>query len=192
MNVFDFDNTIYDGESAVDFFRFYLKKDKTLIKYIPSLLIAILKYKTGKIEIEEALNKYGTKVTDYYLKITSDGAVISKDAEEFWDSHSYKIKPFYEKIQKNDDVIISCSPEFSLKIICEKLGIKNYIGTDFDESTGEFTRLCFRENKVKAFLSEYPDCKIDNFYTDSMNDKPLMDISKNVYIVKGSRIKKIK
>lgn len=192
MNVFDFDNTIYDGESAVDFFMYYLKKDKTLIKNIPQLFIAIIKYKAGKISIEEALNKYGKKVTEYYLKMTSDGTVISEDCEDFWNTHMQKIKPFYNEIKQDDDIIISCSPEFSLKVICGRLGIKNYIGTEFNEKTGEFTRLCFRENKVKAFLSQYPDSQIENFYTDSMNDKPLMDISKNVYLVKGRKIRKIK
>lgn len=192
MNVFDFDNTIYDGESAVDFFMYYLKKDKSLIKDIPQLIIAIIKYKAGKISIEEALNKYGKKVTEYYLKMTSGGTVISEDCEDFWNTHIHKIKPFYNEIKQDDDIIISCSPEFSLKVICRRLGIKNYIGTEFNEKTGEFTRLCFRENKVKAFLSQYPDSQIENFYTDSMNDKPLMDISKNVYLVKGGKIRKIK
>lgn len=31
MNVYDFDNTIYRGESAVDLFWYYLKQDKSLL-----------------------------------------------------------------------------------------------------------------------------------------------------------------
>ena len=31
MRVFDFDNTIYDGESGLDIFLFYLKKEPKLI-----------------------------------------------------------------------------------------------------------------------------------------------------------------
>ena len=104
----------------------------------------------------------------------------------------HKIKPFYKSVQSDDDLIISCSPEISLKIICERLGIKHYIGTSIDSKTGEIKRLCFRENKVKAFLSEYPDTEIENFYTDSLNDQPLIDISKNAYLVKGKKITKIK
>ena len=34
MNVFDFDNTIYDGESIIDFFFYYCKKDKKLLHEI--------------------------------------------------------------------------------------------------------------------------------------------------------------
>ncbi len=188
MNVFDFDNTIYDGESVMDFFLYYCKKDKSLLKYIPTVMNALIKYKKGAITVEEALSKYGKTVTDYYVKNIGMG----DDFKVFWDNNMHKIKPFYKEVQSDDDLIISCSPEISLKIICERLGIKRYIGTVIDSKTGEISRLCFRENKVKAFFEEYPDTEIENFYTDSLNDQPLIDISKNAYLVKGDKITKIK
>ncbi|MBR2876625.1 MAG: haloacid dehalogenase-like hydrolase [Clostridia bacterium] len=188
MNVYDFDNTIYDGESAFDFFKFFLKKDKKLITFMPSIIIAFTKYKFGKLSIEEAMNKYGQKAVDYYLENPQFRGCIS----EFWDSHIKNIKPFYETVRKDDDLILSCSPEISLKEVCERLNIKSFIGTSIDEEKGKIDRLCLRENKVKAFFEQYPDSQIDDLYTDSFNDKPLMDISKNVYLVKGNKIKKIK
>ena len=48
------------------------------------------------------------------------------------------------------------------------------------------------ENKVKKIRELYPDKEIEALYTDSYSDKPLMDISKTVYLVKGKRLKKIK
>ena len=42
------------------------------------------------------------------------------------------------------------------------------------------------------FRERYPEGNIDTLYTDSYNDKPLMDISDNVFFVKGSTIKQIK
>lgn len=191
MNVYDFDNTVYDGESAIDFFKFYLKKDPSLLKNVPSLIVAVIKYKSGNITVEEALSKYGTKVTEYFKKNSSSGA-LRKDTVVFWNQHARNIKPFYKTMQQEDDLIITCSPEFSIREIAGRLGIKHYICTKMNEETGEITRMCFRENKVKAFREEYPDSEIENLYTDSMNDKPLMDISKNVYLVKGDKITKIK
>ena len=38
MNVFDFDNTIYDGETLVDFIVYYIKTDPRIWKYVPKLL----------------------------------------------------------------------------------------------------------------------------------------------------------
>ncbi len=188
MNVYDFDNTIYDGESVVDFFLYYCKKDKSLIKFLPSLMLALIKYKQGKVTVEGALNKYGKQFSDFYKKNIG----IGDDLVDFWNSHMHKIKPFYEEIRSDDDLIISGSPEISLEIICKRLGIKRYIGSIINNETGEITRLCIREKKVEAFFEEYPNAEIENFYTDSINDTPLIEISKNAYLVKGNKITKIK
>ena len=187
MNVYDFDNTIYNGESVIDFFLYYCKKDKSLLRHIPSVFLALIRYKAGKVTIEQALSKYGKVVGDYY----KNNAQINEDMKIFWDEHMHKIKPFYKEIQSDDDLIISGSPEFSLEIICKRLGIKRYIGSII-EKDGSIPRLCIREAKVKAFLEEYPNTEIENFYTDSLNDQPLIDISKNAYLVKGDKITKIK
>ena len=61
-----------------------------------------------------------------------------------------------------------------------------------DKKTGKFKRLCFLENKVKIFNELYPNAHIDNFYTDSMNDKAMMDIADHVYLVNGNKIEQIK
>ena len=45
--------------------------------------------------------------------------------------------------------------------------------------------------KVRRFKEEYGD-RIDDFYTDSMNDAPLMDLAQRVYMVKGDNIKQYK
>lgn len=188
MNVYDFDNTIYDGESAFHLFKFFLKKDRGLITFMPAVITAFTKYKLGKLTVEEAINKYAQRALDYYIA----NPHYKNCMEEFWDEHEKNIKPFYEKVRKDDDLILSCSPEISLSEICKRLNVKNYIGTSINEKKGKIERLCLRENKVKAFFERYPNSQIDDLYTDSFNDKPLMDISKNVYLVKGNKIKKIK
>ena len=75
--------------------------------------------------------------------------------------------------------------------IMKRIGIKNYVGSSIDK-TGKFKRLCFLENKVKIFNELYPNAHIDNFYTDSMNDKAMMDISDHVFLVNGNKIEQIK
>ena len=45
MKVFDFDNTIYNGESSFDFALFMVKKKKSLLKYLPHLLYFLILYK---------------------------------------------------------------------------------------------------------------------------------------------------
>ena len=35
MRVFDFDNTIYDGESVIDFYLFSLRRNPKVARYVP-------------------------------------------------------------------------------------------------------------------------------------------------------------
>lgn len=189
MRVFDFDNTIYKGESAVDFFIFYLKKyPLQVVRYVPKFVAGVIKYKSGKLGIDEVINEYGAIFRACCLKFGN----IPEAIKEFWDLHERKIKPFYREIQSCEDVILSASPEVVLNEICARIGIKHIIGSDLDIEKGEIRSMCFRENKIKRFREIYGDIKIDEFYTDSYNDKPFMDISDTVYFVKGDKIEKIK
>lgn len=188
MNVYDFDNTIYRGESAVDLFWYYLKQDKSLLRYVPEVAAALVRYKRGKITIEEALSVYGARVADYFLTIPD----FEADLKTFWDTHMKNIKPFYARLHRPDDVILSASPERVLEEACRRLGIAHWIGTQFDEQTGTITRLCFRENKVSSFLERFPHAKIEQFYTDSFNDQPMIDLAEHAFLVKGNRIRQLK
>ena len=58
MNVYDFDDTIYDGESCLDFFFYYIRKTPYLIKYIPRALYAVLRYKMGKGRSRQRLSYF--------------------------------------------------------------------------------------------------------------------------------------
>lgn len=188
MNVYDFDDTIYRGESGVDLFQYYLKRDKSLLRYVPGVAVALVQYKRGRIGIDEALSVYGARVASYFHTIPDFDA----DMKIFWDTHMKNIKPFYARLHRPDDVILSASPERVLAEVCRRLGIVHCIGTQMDEETGAITRLCFRENKVGCLLDRFPDAKIDNFYTDSYNDQPIIDLAEHAFLVKGDRIRQLK
>lgn len=188
MNVFDFDNTIYDGESFVDLFIMVLGKDPSLLRYVPTMISGVVQYKAGTLRLETALERYSKPFEDYIATLPDIDALV----DEFWDKHMHKIKPFYEDVRSDDDLVISASPQIVVEEVCRRLGIKRCIGTRFDRETGKLGRVCFRENKIAAFREEFPDAHIGTLYTDSMHDKPLMDISDSVYFVKGNKINKLK
>jgi len=188
MNVYDFDNTLYDGESALDFFLFRMKKRPLLARYIPSALWGIVSYKRHGVTIDGIAGRYG-KIFKACMAGITDYQAVTK---AFWDKYERRICAFYRGIQRPDDLIISASPEQSLHEICARLGIAHYIGTVFNEESGELEFLCFGENKVKAFRARWPGREIDNFYTDSMNDKPLMDIARHVFLVKKGALTRLK
>ena len=188
MNVYDFDNTIYKGESVIDFFLYFLKRDPKLLRYIPKVIKAVVGYKAQKITIEEAMNEYGTIVENYCSTVGN----LEEHIKVFWDKNIGKIKPFYFEIRKEDDVILSAGFDIVLAEMGRRLGIKNIVSSETDMENSKIMSLCFRENKVKAFKEKYPDAVIENFYTDSLNDQPIIDIAQNAYIVKGNKITKIK
>ena len=45
MNVYDFDNTIYDGETLVDIVLYFMAHDIRIWKYLPKLLVFAFKDK---------------------------------------------------------------------------------------------------------------------------------------------------
>ena len=45
MDVYDFDGTIYDGDSSIDFYLFCLKKNIKLLRYIPGQVLYAILYK---------------------------------------------------------------------------------------------------------------------------------------------------
>lgn len=184
MNVYDFDNTLYKGESSYDFFFFCLKRKPKIIKYIPIVLKHLYNYKKLKINFEQLINSFNK----IFIKAFESEQELKELAIKFWDKNIYKLKDLTNNLTTND-IIITGSPNFLMDIIKNKLNVKEIISTKINNEKIEF--LCLGENKVKKFKELYPNEKINNFYTDSMNDLPLMKISSNVYLVKGNKIKKI-
>lgn len=180
MNVYDFDNTIYNGDSTADFYLFSLRKHPSIIRFLPSLSGAVIRFyalkKGSKTEMKETMYRFLTKINP------------ENDIAEFWDTHERNIKKWYLQQQKDDDIIISASPEFLLKTICERLKIKNLIASRVDVSTGLYSGInCHGEEKVRLFNELYGG-EIDEFYSDSHSDDPLAKISKKAFMVKKDKI----
>ena len=188
MNVYDFDNTIYNGESSVHFFFFCIKHKFALIRFIPLIITKLVKYKLCLIS-EEELTKYVEKyASDFFFHFKNLDELVS----DFWDKHMKNIKDFYLKQKQPDDVILSASFSFLLEDVASRLGVNNLACSVLDKETKKITRLCYKENKVEIFRSLYPKCDEITFYTDSMNDKAMIDFAKHAYFVKGNEIKRIK
>jgi HAD superfamily phosphoserine phosphatase-like hydrolase len=181
LDLYDFDKTIYNGDSSVDFFKFCLKKDKRMIKLIFKIIGKYIAYKAKYLTLTE-FKEYAFSYLNYF----ENGEELVK---EFWNSHECKIKEFYKNKKHDNDIIISASPEFLLKGICKKLGVKDLIASDVDIKTGHFNKENNRgEVKVNNLKKKYPKAEIMSMYSDSEHDKPLFDMAKKAYLVKGNKI----
>lgn len=179
MNVYDFDGTIYDGDSTLDFYLFCLAKKPYIIFRFP--LFHALKYvitRRGKLEFKERFYRF--------LRAFDD---IDRMVERFWDISFCKIKDWYLLQKKETDVVISASPEFLLAPACKRLGILSPIASRVDKKTGLYSGLnCHGEEKVRRFYEKLEGGKIDSFYSDSKSDVPLALLAQKAYMVKKDKI----
>lgn len=180
MNVYDFDKTIYYNDSTSDFYVFCLKRHPSIVKHFPKTVWAFIKYIFG------ANTKTQFKEVMYSFLLEVD---IEKDLKDFWDTHEQKIKPWYLKQMKEDDIIISASPEFLLEPICERVGINYMMASRVDPKTGKYTGInCHGKEKVARFREKFGSAEIDEFYSDAYCDAPLAELADKSFIVKGDKI----
>lgn len=180
MNIFDFDKTIYDGDSTFHFLLFCAKRHGAVRKKLPKIaangLLYLLKIKE-KQEFKENMFSF-LQVID-----------TESELEAFWNKNISKIKPWYKKIQREDDIIISASPEFLVKAACDKIGIKYIMGSPVDMNTGKYSgKNCHGEEKVVRLGERFPNAEVDEFYSDSYSDTPLARLAKKAFIVKKNAL----
>lgn len=175
INVFDFDETIYNGDSTVDFYKFCIRKNPKLLRFIPSLIGAAFKY---------AFNRDLTALKQKFYLFLTGIEDIDKEIDLFWKDHESNIKKWYAEKRSDGDVVISASPEFLLSPICDKLGIKMLIASRVDKKTGVYIgKNCKGREKVNRLYEQVPDAEIIDFYSDSHTDDPLAVLAKNAYFV---------
>ena len=179
MNVYDFDNTIYDGDSTRDFYFFCLKRHLNTALYLPYQAFWAVPFALKIIRKTLFKEKFYA-----FFKGIKD---IDAEVLAFWEENEKNLKKWYLDQKREDDVIISASPEFLLRPVCERLGVR-LAASRVDRHTGKYDgENCYGEEKVKRFNAEFVG-EIDGFYSDSYSDSPLARLSKKAFIVKGNKI----
>jgi phosphoserine phosphatase len=204
MNVYDFDDTIYKGQSWIDFYLYCQSRSTNYalvwLRAFKLFFFGMIKYRLGftKFNIDNRLCNL--------IRLLPN---LDELVDEFWDKNMDKIESWYMERYKNNetinDVIISVSPDFLLKNICKRLNVGTLICTNVDLNSGSLigTNLeknkaigvfCADDEKTRRFKKMFPNEKIESFYTDSYHDQTLIDISKHAYIKdkRMNRFKKIK
>lgn len=186
MNVYDFDGTIYRGDSSIDFFLFCLKRKPVSVFAAVKTAFLFLPYKLHLITKEELKSAFFSFVKYFSA---ADSLVL-----DFWAENEKRIEDFYLRQKENSDIIISASPAFLLEPVCKKLGIK-LIATEADVKTGRLTgKNCRAQEKLNRLLLESEstktELKIDSFYSDSLSDLPLAAVSEKSFLVKKGKIHK--
>lgn len=177
MNVYDFDETIYAGDSTKDFVFFLYKRHPRLLRYLPKQAQAFMAYSNA------SMTKTEFKAQFYSMfQAVPD---IDEELARFWAKAGDRIYPYYLKQQRPDDLVISASPEFLLEPIAERLGISHFLGSRICRFSGVSTgENCHGAEKVHRFLAAgYDPDEVEAFYSDSCTDFPLAELAEEAYIV---------
>ena len=181
MNMYDFDGTIYDGDSGVDFLKYSLRRKPFLvIRFFIKAFFKFFKYKRGKIEFKDVKET----IFGFVPKINNLDVFVKK----FVKKHKHKIKKLYLDQRKKDDFIITASLDFYVKPLCHSVGIRHIVATKYDTNRGKIIGNNCRSEEKANIVSRMFNKKFSNFYTDSKDDQPLFKYADNTYIVKKEKL----
>ena len=195
LAIFDIDYTITKKETLMELFKYSIKVNKKNIRFLPRAIFCGIMY---------ILKIYDEKmVKEKFLKFI-DGIKEKELSKLVKDFYHDKLKTILykdalkmmKKLKKEgyDIYLISASPEFYVKEFYNIEEVDKIIGTRFDFTNGIFTRKmegknCKGEEKVKRLkeLLESENIEVDfkesYMFSDSLSDKPLLDLVGKPYLI---------
>lgn len=195
LAIFDIDFTITRRETLMEFYKYIVSKDIKNVRFLPRALYGGLMY--GLKVYDER------KVKEVFLKFIEnieekDLAILTK---RFYDERLSTILykdalDMIDKLKKDGYmvVLISASPEFYIKEFYAIDSVDLIIGTRFTFEDGKFIRKmngnnCKGQEKVVRLMEVLKeknievDFKNSYMFSDSLSDKPLLDLVGNPYLI---------
>ena len=179
MNGYDFDDTIYRGNSTRRFYFFCMLRLPYLVIMMPVILFA------GLLRGLRILSKNKfLYMLEWYIALVPNA---EKFAVKFWDRNMSRIKSWYLEQRRDDDIVISASPSFVIEEVCRRLDVQ-CIATDLDTHGRLHGKHCYGAEKVVAYQAVFGDKLLASYYSDSRSDTPMLQFAKKGYFVKGDEI----
>lgn len=179
----------------MELFKYVIKKDKKNLRFLPRAIYCGIMYAIGLYDER--------KVKETFLRFI-DGIKEEELAElvkEFYDERLKNILyddalKMMKKLKNEgyDIYLISASPEFYVNEFYNIKEVDKVIGTKFGFENGTFVRKmvgnnCKGEEKVRRLKEVLKDEKIEvdfkesYMFSDSLSDKPLLDLVGKPYLI---------
>ncbi|MBR2942948.1 MAG: haloacid dehalogenase-like hydrolase, partial [Clostridia bacterium] len=171
IDVYDFDGTIYDGDSTFDYVKFCIRRQPRMLLGLPGVAAAGLHLAAKKIGLTQFKSALFSVMTRYMD--------LESEAERFWQDERTKAKLgawFADTPRDLPIVIASASPEFELRHAAKILGVKTLIGTRADGKTGQLIgKNCKGAEKIERIRAQLGEFTVRAMYTDDAKaDGPLL------------------
>ena len=173
MNVYDFDKTIYPRDSTAQYYLWCLGHYPAAWLTLPCTAWAFfclglrLKPKTACKQI-------------FYRFLRH---VPQDSVTHFWQEHRKDVCPWYLRQRREDDLVISASPEFLLRPVAQALGFA-LMASPVDQATGRYEgENCHGAEKVRRFRERYGQTTVEGFWSDSRSDAPMAALADHAWLV---------
>ena len=202
--IFDLDNTILNGDSDYSWIKFMIDSGYVdYEEYTKKNNYFYEQYYLGNLDYDEwakfVLSTFKGK----------DPKEISKILKEFLNTiiepmiNIYALRLLHEHAHDNDFMLLaSATNSIIVKPIAERLGFKNIIATEVEMINGKYSGKIKGEsalgkgklNKVKKWMKTngFTDFKDTTFYSDSINDLPLLaEVAKPIAVNPDEQLRAI-
>jgi len=197
--IYDFDGTLYNGDSLVDFWKYTMKRNPSILLFLPYQLIYVILWKLGILSTERA-----KEVFLCFLNLFSEDK-LALWVLRFWkEKGQQRIFSWVHEALKQDraaglwPICISASPDFLLSPFLASLGFEHWICTQFERAAGRRNRIlgsnCKGEQKLHRLIEWQKQhsivSNIHKVVSDSADDLSVFAIARARYrIIKGKSVK---
>lgn len=180
IDVYDFDGTIYDGDSTVDLIAFCLRRHPSLLAGLTAVAPAAMRLALGRAGLTEFKSAVFSALARR-VRLEDEAALFWRDART-----RAKLGAWFNRTPRDLPVVIaSASPEFELRHAAALLGDVTLIGTRADAKTGKLIgKNCKGEEKLRRIRELLGDVAVRAMYTDDTKaDAPLLAVARERYLV---------
>ncbi|MEG1255976.1 HAD-IB family hydrolase [Clostridium sp.] len=204
LAIFDIDYTLTKKETSMELYKYMVKHDKKLLRYLPSHIITGLFYTMKVYDASKTKERFlrflaGTKEEE--LKILVKNFYRDQVASILYEDGIKAIKDFKKNGYKI--YLISASPEFYINEFYNIKEVDKVIGTKFNMDNGIFApkvvgENCKGEEKVRRLKEELKKDNIEVDYensymfSDSLSDLPLLKLVGKGYLINYKRNHELK
>lgn len=186
LAVFDFDGTLYKGDSLVDFCKFYYQKKPWRLWFFFIQLGGFLFWKIGLLSSTRFKSLF-----IQYLFWDSD-VEIKRMSLLFWERTNtfndavIERLVFYQK-EGYTVVIASASPKLLIENACQKLQVNQVVGTELIPYRNRhiITQNCRGAEKLNQVISSFPEHHLAVVFSDNEDDMELLHQAEKGYWVLG-------
>lgn len=190
--VFDFDGTLYAGDSLFDFCLFYYRKKPLRIWFVLLQCFGFLVWKMGVISTTRFKSLFIG-----FLHSDSQSEVL-RIAQLFWAGNRKFNSNVVDEFSrwKQEGVVlavVSATPSLFLEPVVSRLGADVLLGTELIPSKIRYQihENCRGEIKIKRLTSHFESYALRAAYSDNIDDLPMLKSASLGYFIKRNTITQI-